>query len=92
MARASGWNNDNIDHNFTSFEGEQIKQLPIIIKSHEGQLMWMHSRDSYSSVKIGYNAIHLWHENKQMGTSSKDSQTQLRKNYGIFILFLETTN
>jgi hypothetical protein len=57
------------------YEGEQIKQLPIIIKPHEDQLMWMHSRDSYSSVKIGYNTIHLWHENKQTRTSYKDSQT-----------------
>jgi hypothetical protein len=55
---ASSWNNDIIDQNFTPFEGEQIKQLPIIIGPHKDQLMWMHSRDGHYTIKTGYNAIH----------------------------------
>ncbi|KAK2395425.1 hypothetical protein QL285_057163 [Trifolium repens] len=71
------WNYDLIDQTFMSFEGELIKQIPLIREVQEDKVMWMHSRDGNYSVKTGYQALSRWRERRKEGPSDTTYQNKI---------------
>jgi hypothetical protein len=54
------WNTSLIDQNFFQYEGNIIKQTPLIMEPVEDQLMWPHTIDGTYSVKSGYHLLKYW--------------------------------
>lgn len=74
-----GWKTDLIDNIFLEFEGNQIKQIPLVNKDIEDQLMWMGTQDVNYTVKSGYATIQQWKNNNQPSNSSGNSLSQMWK-------------
>jgi hypothetical protein len=72
------WNHSLIDNNFLPFEGDIIKQTPLILEYTEDTLMWPHSKDGAYTVRSGYNLMVKWQE------ASNPSSTNTHNNNKIW--------
>jgi hypothetical protein len=69
-----GWNSSLIDQNFFQFEGNIIKQTPLIMEPVEDQLMWPHTIDGNYSVKSGYHLLKHWLESVSPSSANSNNQ------------------
>jgi hypothetical protein len=53
------WNIRLIDNTFLPFEGDIIKQTPLIMEDMDDILMWPHSTEGTYTVRSGYNLLWL---------------------------------
>ncbi|GAU23366.1 hypothetical protein TSUD_334130 [Trifolium subterraneum] len=71
---SKGWNHTIIDQTVLPFEGELIKQIPLIPEIKEDQLMWPHTKEGVYAVKSGYNLICQWEQSANPSSAQTTSQ------------------
>jgi hypothetical protein len=74
-----GWNHALIDNIFLDFEGNQIKQLPLIPEVIDDKFMWRYTKEGNYTVKSGYNTIKTWEASEKQGPSNVNNTNRLWK-------------